>query len=68
MKVPILLPNIFDYPFTYDSEIFLKTGDYVLVDIDNLEDSIDAGLFGTTVKNPISGYQWNNPHPNMMIK
>ena len=31
MKVPILLPNIFDYPFTYDSEIFLKTGDYVLV-------------------------------------
>ena len=45
-----------------------KTGDYVLVDIDNLEDSIDAGLFGTIVKNPISGYQWNNPHPNMVIK
>ena len=45
-----------------------KTGDYVLVDVDNLEDSIDAGLFGTIVKNPISGYQWNNPHPNMIIK
>jgi len=45
-----------------------KTGDYVLVDIENLEDSIDAGLFGTIVKNPISGYQWNNPHPNMVIK
>ena len=45
-----------------------KTGDYVLVDIENLEDSIDAGLFGTIVKNPISGYQWNNPHPNMVIR
>ena len=31
MKVPILLPNIFNYPFTYDSDIVLKTGDYVLV-------------------------------------
>lgn len=45
-----------------------KTGDYVLVDIDNLEDSIDAGLFGTIVKDPIKGYQWNNPHPNMIIR
>ena len=45
-----------------------KTGDYVLVDVDNLEDSIDAGLFGTIVKNPISGYRWNDPHPNMIIK
>ena len=32
MKIPILLPNIFDYPFTYDSSnLDLKTGDYVLV-------------------------------------
>ena len=45
-----------------------KTGDYVLVDIENLEDSIDTDLFGTIVKNPISGYQWNNPHPNMIIR
>ena len=45
-----------------------KTGDYVLVDIDNLENSIDQGLFGTMVKNAISGYQWNNPHPNMTIR
>lgn len=45
-----------------------KNGDYVLIDIDNLEDSIDAGLFGTRVKNNISGYQWNDPHPNMVIK
>ena len=31
MKVPILLPNIFDHPFTYESNINLKVGDYVVV-------------------------------------
>ena len=31
MKVPILLPNIFNHPFTYESDINLKTGDYVVV-------------------------------------
>ena len=31
MKVPILLPNIFNHPFTYDSESKLKEGDYVIV-------------------------------------
>ena len=31
MKVPVLLPNIFDYPFTYESNFKLKTGDYVTV-------------------------------------
>ena len=31
MKVPILLPNIFNHPFTYESDISLKVGDYVMV-------------------------------------
>ena len=32
MKVPILIPNIFDHPFTYESgNIDLKLGDYVLI-------------------------------------
>jgi len=31
MKVPILLPNIFNHPFTYESDINLKIGDYVVV-------------------------------------
>ena len=31
MKYPILLPNIFNYPFTYESTINLKVGDFVLV-------------------------------------
>ena len=31
MKVPILLPNIFDYPFTYESKSQLNVGDYVVV-------------------------------------
>ena len=36
MKVPILLPNIFDHPFTYESgKINLKLGDYVLIPFGN---------------------------------
>ena len=31
MKVPILLPNIFNHPFTYDSDLKLKVGNYVVV-------------------------------------
>ncbi len=31
MKIPILLPNIFNHPFTYKSNLDLKVGDYVLV-------------------------------------
>jgi len=31
MKYPILIPNIFDHPFTYESSLKLKTGDYVNV-------------------------------------
>jgi len=31
MRVPILLPNIFNHPFTYETNIKLKLGDYVEV-------------------------------------
>ncbi len=44
MKYPILLPNIFNHPFTYQSNIKLKVGDYVLVP------------FG---KSNITGVVWN---------
>ena len=45
MRVPILLPNIFDHPFTYESgNIDLKLGDYVVIP------------FG---KSKITGVVWN---------
>ena len=44
MKVPILLPNIFNHPFTYESDLNLKVGDYVVVP------------FG---KSKITGVVWN---------
>ena len=44
MKVPILLPNIFNHPFTYESDLNLKVGDYVEVP------------FG---KSKITGVVWN---------
>ena len=28
MKYPVLLPNIFDHPFTYESDIKLNIGQY----------------------------------------
>ena len=31
MRVPILIPNIFNYPFTYETSLNLKLGDYVEV-------------------------------------
>ena len=31
MKFPILIPNIFNYPFTYESDLKLKLGDFVEV-------------------------------------
>ena len=31
MKFPILIPNIFNHPFTYESSINLKVGDFVIV-------------------------------------
>ena len=31
MNYPVLLPNIFDHPFTYESELKLEVGDYVKV-------------------------------------
>ena len=31
MKIPVLLPNIFDHPFTYESEKKAEVGQYVVV-------------------------------------
>jgi primosomal protein N' (replication factor Y) (superfamily II helicase) len=31
MNYPVLLPNIFNHPFTYESDLKLKLGDYVIV-------------------------------------
>ena len=31
MKFPILLPNIFNHPFTYESDLRLEVGDFVEV-------------------------------------
>ena len=49
MKYPILLPNIFNHPFTYESNIDLKVGDYVEVP------------FG---KSKVTGVVWNEFEKN----
>ena len=52
MKFPILLPNIFNHPFTYESDIDLKIGDFVEVP------------FG---KSKIIGVVWDNFEKNITI-
>ncbi len=57
MKYPVLLPNIFDHPFTYESNLKLNVGDFVLVP------------FG---KSKLTGVVWNefenNNKKNFKIK
>ena len=54
MKYPILLPNIFNHPFTYESSnLNLKIGDYVTVP------------FG---KSQITGVVWNQFEKNTKKK
>ena len=31
MKIPVLIPNVFDHPFTYDTDLKLEAGEYVIV-------------------------------------
>ena len=45
MKYPVLIPNIFNFPFTYESDLNLEVGDYVYVP------------FG---KSKITGVVWNS--------
>tara|TARA_B100000787_G_scaffold53464_1_gene38737 strand:+ start:363 stop:605 length:243 start_codon:yes stop_codon:yes gene_type:complete len=57
MKVLILIPNIFNHPFTHNSDLNLKVGDYVV------------GAFG---KLEVTGVVWNNfekkTNKNFVIK
>ena len=50
MKVPILLPNIFNHPFTYESNINLKIGDYVILPFGKSNLQV---LFGMNLKKRI---------------
>ena len=53
MKYPILIPNIFNYPFTYVSDLDLKIGEYVSVP------------FG---KNKLTGVVWDKLEDNQQKK
>mgnify|MGYP001491527627 FL=1 len=53
MKYPILLPNIFNHPFTYESDLDLKIGEYVSVP------------FG---KNKLTGVVWDKLEENEQKK
>ena len=44
MKIPVLIPNIFDHPFTYESEINVNKGDYIKYLLENLKKLVWFGI------------------------
>ena len=44
MKIPVLIPNIFDHPFTYESELNLRAGDYVSVPFGKSKEKLPLGV------------------------
>ena len=40
---------------------------YRVIDMENIDDEIDAGNINTTTSDPL-GYFWDNPYPNMKFK
>ena len=52
MRLPILLPNIFDYPFTYKDKVFnsLKPGDFVKVMFGSKEETGVVWNFEQTIE------------------
>ena len=43
MKYPILLPNIFNHAFTYESDLKLMIGDYVVVPFGKSNEGLPLG-------------------------
>ncbi len=58
MKYPILLPNIFNHPFTYESSLNLKVGDYVMVPFGKLK--ITGVVWDEFEKNNNKNFQTKN--------
>ena len=45
-----------------------STGDYVLINVDDIIKAVESGLIDTRTKSPTLGYKWDNPNPQMVIK
>ena len=58
MRHPILIPNIFNHPFTYESSLNLKVGDYVLVPFG--KSKITGVVWDEFEKNNNKNYQANH--------
>ena len=76
MKLNLLKLNAASYAaktrIGYIIFINTSTGDYILIEVDDLDESIDSkvintGSSGTPTKNPTLGYKWGNPHPSLVI-
>ena len=65
MKIPILIPKIFDYPLTYDSDIKLEIGDYVIVPLGNTK--VTGVVWDTFEKNNKKSFTIRNVEKKLDI-
>ena len=72
MKKSLMKLNAHAYGMKTNVGMFIfldsRSGDYVLVDIDKIDQIVDAEEIDTKTKRPDLGYKWNNPHPSLIIK
>lgn len=72
LKKNILKLNLKSYTKKIHTDYILfiniKTKDYVLVDVDDIDKIVDDGLIDTITKSDVKGYQWHNPNPSIVIK
>ena len=72
MKKKLLELNASAYAAKNSVEYFLminsSTGDYVLIDVNNITKAVESGLIDTITKAPTLGYKWDNPNPQIVIK
>ncbi len=66
MKYPILLPNIFNYPFTYESSLKLNIGEYVKVPFG--KSKITGVIWDSFEKNNKKNYILKKVYSKLQIK
>ena len=72
MKKKLLELNASAYAAKNNVSYFLmidsSTGDYVLINVNDIIKAVESGLIDTRTKSPTLGYKWDNPNPQMVIK
>ena len=71
IKKNLIKVNSRSYAIKTDVNTFLflnsSNGDYVIIDMEELDDAIDTVKFDTSVRG-VTGYKWYDTAPNMVVR